>query len=406
MKKVLSFLLALCLLCSLTLTASAATRDVSTLDGFLSKLILSGYFYDYDCDTINEKEASGVINYYTAVMKVFSSPSCIDMDAYDMAKNHYGLRFANEGNYRTLPLTDAKWLYQNIFNWSDATWENMLAYAQSRGGYLDSGRQYVYIKNGKLYCMGADRGDWPNRLETLAKRQNGNRIEVVLNWYTTEDYYGTPNMLKNRIYAEVEQKDIGGKNYWTVYRTKKLGTSENPLAVGGFDDVVSTDYYADPVVWAVGNGITNGVAPRQFNPKGACTRGHIVTFLWRACGSPEPETAASSFSDVQDTNQYYYKAVLWASENGITSGTGDGKFSPNKTCTRDQAVTFLWRSQGEPEAAPSSAFTDVKAGSFYEDAVNWAVANGVTSGTGSGKFSPGKTCTRGDIVTFLYRAEQ
>lgn len=405
-KRVFAALLALCLLAgTLPLSASASRQDVSTLEGFINKLVLDGNFYDYDCETIGAEEKSGEVNYYSAIAKVFSFPSCIDAE-YDMSKNVYGLGFGTDGNYRTLPLSDAKWLYQNIFNWPDSTWDSMLAYAEGNRGYLDSGRKYVYIKNDKLYCMGGDRGDWPNRLETLAKRQNGSRLEVVFNWYTTDEYYGSPNKLDCRLYAEVEQKDLGGKKYWTVYRTKKLGTAENPLAVGGFDDVVSTDYFASPVVWAVETGVTNGAGKGRFNPGGACTRGQIVTFLWRAQGAPEPASSTSPFTDVQDPSQYYYKAVQWAVENGITGGTGDGKFSPGKACPRDQAVTFLWRAQGKPKAVSSSPFSDVKPGSFYEEAVNWAVANKITSGTGGGKFSPGKTCTRAEIVTFLYRAEQ
>ena len=140
-----------------------------------------------------------------------------------------------------------------------------------------------------------------------------------------------------------------------------------------------------------------------FNPNGSCTRAHIVTFLWRAAGSPEPKSTVS-FADVP-AGSYYAKAVAWAVENGITLGTGDGTFSPNATCTRAQSVTFLYRALG---TAPTTVngFTDVAADAFYADAVAWAVESGVTNGTTDSTFSPNSGCTRAQIVTFLYRAYQ
>lgn len=173
--------------------------------------------------------------------------------------------------------------------------------------------------------------------------------------------------------------------------------------VGGFNDVHEGDYYAEPVKWAVENKITSGTGDGKFSPGSSCTRGQIVTFLWRAAGEPEPAAAANPFADVSATD-YYYKAVMWAVENNITSGTGEGKFSPGASCTRNQAVTFLWRAEGEPGVSAGNTFNDVESGSYYENAVNWAVANKITSGTGANKFSPGQVCTRGQIVTFLYRA--
>jgi hypothetical protein len=128
-----------------------------------------------------------------------------------------------------------------------------------------------------------------------------------------------------------------------------------------------------------------------------------VTFLWRAAGSPTPQTTTNPFTDVKSSD-YYYKAVLWAVENNITSGIGNGKFGPGNSCTRGQSVTFIWRAVGSPNSATGNSFTDVATRSYYEKAVNWAVANGITSGTSKAAFSPSKTCTRGQIVTFLYRA--
>ena len=166
---------------------------------------------------------------------------------------------------------------------------------------------------------------------------------------------------------------------------------------------VSTDaYYYEAVKWAQKKGITGGIGNDLFGPNQPCTRAQIATFLWRAAGSPEPKNM-SSFSDVP-TDSYYAKAVAWAVENGITAGTGDGKFSPNAPCTRAQSVTFLYRASGSPAVSDSAVFADVEANAFYADAVAWAVANGVTNGTTSSTFSPDNGCTRAQIVTFLYIA--
>ena len=171
-----------------------------------------------------------------------------------------------------------------------------------------------------------------------------------------------------------------------------------------FVDVKESDYFYTPVLWAVQKGITTGTSATTFEPNSPCTRGQIVTFLWRAAGSPEPTTTANPFSDIGEKD-YFYKAVLWAVEKGITTGTGKGKFSPNDSCTSAQVATFLWRSQGKPSVTNSNnPFSDVPAETYYYNAVLWAVENGITNGTGKGKFSPDDSCTRGQIVTFLYRA--
>ena len=174
--------------------------------------------------------------------------------------------------------------------------------------------------------------------------------------------------------------------------------------VGGFRDVMSTDYYSDPVVWAATHDpqITNGTSPTTFSPNAECTRGQVVTFLWRASGCPEPKSDVNPFSDV-DPQEYYGKAVLWAVENGITNGMGVGVFAPNGTVTRGQVVTFLWRMHDSPVVSGSAPFSDVPAGEYYSDAVLWAVQNGVTNGKTDTTFAPNDSCTRGQIVTFLYR---
>ena len=169
-----------------------------------------------------------------------------------------------------------------------------------------------------------------------------------------------------------------------------------------FVDVPAGAYYYDAVLWAAEKGITGGVDDTHFAPNSPCTRAQIVTFLWRAAGSPEPETV-SSFAYVP-ADSYYAKAVAWAVENGITTGTGDGMFSPDATCTRAQAMAFIWRSQKSAAADGVNPFTDVAADAYYAGAVQWAVENGVTNGTSDTIFSPNTNCTRAQIVTFLYRA--
>ena len=170
-----------------------------------------------------------------------------------------------------------------------------------------------------------------------------------------------------------------------------------------FTDVADKAYYRDAVEWAVKNGITKGTTATTFSPNATCTRAQAVTFLWRAAGSPEPETHTMPFTDVP-VGSYYYDAVLWAVEQGITGGTGDGKFSPDAPCTRAQMATFLWRANGSPEVTGTTPFSDVSAGTYYYNAVLWAYERKITNGTGGRKFSPDATCTRAQMVTFLWRA--
>ena len=168
-----------------------------------------------------------------------------------------------------------------------------------------------------------------------------------------------------------------------------------------FIDVNVRDYFCDAVLWAAENGITKGTDDLHFSPDDPCTRGQIVTLLWRTVGSPEPKSL-SSFADVA-TDSYYAKAVAWAVENGITEGTGNGKFSPDVTCTRAQAVTFLARALNA-KAESRAAFSDVPETAYYADAVAWAAKSGVTTGVGQNCFAPNNDCVRGQIVTFLWRA--
>ena len=200
-------------------------------------------------------------------------------------------------------------------------------------------------------------------------------------------------------------KDLGNGKYSFVMPDGKVSVEAEfvKTAATSFADVPANAYFADAVKWAVDKGITNGLSDTMFGPYASCTRAQIVTFLWRAAGSPEPK-AMSSFTDVP-ANAYYAKAVAWAVENGITNGMTETTFAPNATCTRGQSVTFLHRVL-KGTASGSANFTDVKSDAFYADAISWAVANNVTNGTSNTTFSPNADCTRAEIVTFLYRAYQ
>ena len=172
-----------------------------------------------------------------------------------------------------------------------------------------------------------------------------------------------------------------------------------------FTDVSKTDYFYDAVLWAVENGITTGTSRTRFSPYATCTRAQAVTFLWRSSGSPAPKNSRMPFTDVSPS-AYYYDAVLWALEEGITTGTSSTTFSPDATCSRAQIVAFLWRSEKSLAVGTANPFADVKSTAYYADAVLWAVKENITKGTTSTTFSPDADCTRAQIVTFLWRCKK
>ena len=212
--------------------------------------------------------------------------------------------------------------------------------------------------------------------------------------------------------VKIDGKSIGAVKSYTFENVRRTHTIEvifmkangNPQT-GVFVDVATGSYYEDAVDWAVENGITKGTDDTHFSPDGICTRAQAATFLWRAAGSPKPETRTMPFTDVP-AGSYYYDAVLWAVENGITKGTSNTTFSPNMTCTRAQIVAFLWRSEKSPAAGTTNPFADVKSTAYYADAVLWAVKENITKGTTSKTFSPNADCTRAQIVTFLWRCKK
>ena len=206
--------------------------------------------------------------------------------------------------------------------------------------------------------------------------------------------------------VKIDGRSIGAVKSYTFENVKRAHTIEVSFTrANEFIDVPAGSYYYDAVLWAVENGITTGASASRFDPNGICTRAQAVTFLWRIAGSPAPRLRTMPFTDVP-AGSYYYDAVLWAVENGITEGTSDTTFSPNMTCSRAQIVAFLWRSEKSPAAGTANPFADVKSTAYYADAVLWAVKENITKGTTSTTFSPDADCTRAQIVTFLWRCKK
>ena len=200
----------------------------------------------------------------------------------------------------------------------------------------------------------------------------------------------------------------GGKYTFTMPAGKitvKAVFMDDNTMLNFFTDVHAEDYYYDAVLWAAQKGVTGGTSDTLFAPNAGCTRAQAVTFLWRAAGSPEPKSVLLPFADVP-AGSYYAKAVAWAVENGITKGVSGTLFAPDATCTRAQIVTFLWRAQQSPASGGANPFVDVRADAYYYDAVLWAVEQGITGGTGNGKFSPDAPCTRAQMVQMLKISNQ
>ncbi len=221
--------------------------------------------------------------------------------------------------------------------------------------------------------------------------------DVFTNCYALTDiYFGGTRSEWNSISANASVPED------TVVHFGEIPPDVDPFE--GFIDIKAGDYYAEAVSWAVEHGITSGTSKTTFSPNDGCTRGQVVTFLWRAVGSPEPKSENNPFTDIK-ADDYYYKAVLWAVEKNITKGTSSTKFSPSDVCTRGQIVTFLWRAAGEPELSETvNPFGDVATGDYFFSAVLWAVQKGITKGTSEKTFSPNDTCTRGQVVTFMFRS--
>ena len=204
--------------------------------------------------------------------------------------------------------------------------------------------------------------------------------------------------------------DKGGGRYTFTMPSGKVTVTpafkaETPAFENPFTDVHAEDYYYDAVLWAAQEGVTGGTSDTLFAPNAGCTRAQAVTFLWRAAGSPEPKSAVLPFTDVP-ADAYYAKAVAWAVENGVAKGVSETAFAPDAACTRAQIVTFLWRAQQSPASSGENPFADVPADAYYAQAVAWAVANDVAKGVSETAFAPNDHCTRAQIVTLIYRCRK
>ena len=266
----------------------------------------------------------------------------------------------------------------------------------------------------ELYHKSSSSGGWYYTYYTIKATAGTNGSISPSGWTSVRDgrdqtFTITPDKGYAVAKVLVDGKSVGAVKSYTFKNVTKDHTIEaifmksngNPQT-GVFVDVAEGSYYEEAIDWAVEKGITNGVSSNMFAPNDPCTRAQIVTFLWRAAGSPASKSM-SSFTDVP-ADAFYAKAVAWAVENGITSGTGESKFSPNSACTRAQAVTFLYRASGSPAVSGKAEFSDVSTTAFYADAVAWAAKKGITTGIGGGLFGSDNDCTRGQIVTFLWRA--
>ena len=269
----------------------------------------------------------------------------------------------------------------------------------------------------ELYHKSSSGGGWYDSYYTIkATAGTGGSISPSGSVSVREGRDQTFTITPDKSYAvsnvKIDGKSIGAVKSYTFENVRRTHTIEvifmkangNPQT-GVFVDVATGSYYEDAVDWAVENGITKGTDNTHFSPDGICTRAQAVTFLWRAAGSPAPRSRTMPFTDVP-VGSYYYDAVLWAVENGITKGTSETMFSPDATCSRAQIVAFLWRSEKSPAAGSRNPFADVKSTAYYADAVLWAVKENITRGTTNTTFSPDADCTRSQIVTFLWRCKK
>lgn len=408
-KRILCTLLALCLLvgmCPIFASAGGRSAYLVDMDGTVHHLAFRGDTGDGKTWSFDSGTETLTLNGYQGrcVFGILSKIVLADGSQNNLAGmyiENLGTDTSIEGSgsltlkydESLLDINQFKWgkIYPETFFYKDVmqahVFPGVFAFAvQKTKGHPEHSNLYL---NSNLALTGGIKEGENNTLaldanENYLIKMGGNTLQYYMVIAKTEN--GTP------------------ASYVHIAPAGSTPPTPSKPTVGGFGDVHEGDYYADAVVWAVKNGITNGIGDGKFGPGNSCTRGQIVTFLWNAAGKPEPKSASNSFADVKP-DDYFYKAVLWAVENDITSGTGENSFSPSDSCTRNQAVTFLWRAEGKPSVAAGNAFSDVESGSYYENAVNWAVANKITSGTSANKFSPGQVCTRGQIVTFLYRTK-
>ena len=319
---------------------------------------------------------------------------CVKLATVQMPESQ--ISSPGEGVFLNTALTDISFYTDNVIGWSMfQNCDNLTTVTIREGTYSIGNSAFSYCDNlthvtipGGIYSMGQDVFKECGKLSTVLFLGDApNLNEFTFRGATATCYYPAGDESWNRFIKQ----DLGGKITWVAYDPDL------------FVDVPMNAFYYEPVLWAVDNGITTGATATTFNPNGQCQRAQIVTFLWRAAGCPLVE-AENPFTDVKDTD-FYYNAVLWAVENGITTGTSATTFSPFKTCSRAEVVTFLWRAHGKPGSNAENPFVDVKDTDFFHTAVLWAVENGITNGMDATHFGSLTVCNRAQVVTFLYRAK-
>ena len=346
--------------------------------------IINTYAYDKQGRIITHSYSSYWVVFYTYEEGKITAEEIYDGDLYK--KTVYTLNRKNkiveEAVYKKMGGDS-----EELFLYSD------MKYSYDNNGNLVNVKTYIdddmlsaelkFEYNEKEQCVSCERRTLNSTydVDTYKYDENGNIVKEIRSSYNSKD--------------EV----ISTKS--TDYTYEKLSpVQDDPV----YTDVTNKNaYFYDAVNWATQTGVAAGVGNNQFAPNGSCTRAQLVSFLWRAAGEPEPETTESPFTDVQNPKAYYYKAVLWAAENGIAAGVGNNRFAPNQTCTRAQIVSFIYRASGDKETYTENPFKDVSEKDYFYKAALWGVANGVVAGTSDTTFSPNQTCTRAQGVSFLYR---
>ena len=405
-----------------------------------------GYFIDYAAETITVSDGYEVntdSGFGTGTV-VTSGSTVTPGQTFHVRKAANGSIPASEGTEFTIPARPAAPAAPTVKSktYSSVTLEVILGaqYSMDGGATWQDSPEFTGLSASTAYRFVARYGATESRFASLASAELNVTTNAALSgggytYYTIKATAGvngaispsgsvsvregrnqtftiTPNTGYAISNVKIDGKSVGAVKSYTFENVKGNHTIEaifmkangNPQT-GVFVDVATGSYYEDAVDWAVENGITQGTDDTHFSPDGICTRAQAVTFLWRAAGSPASKTSAMPFTDVP-VGSYYYDAVLWAVENGITKGTSETRFSPDDTCTRAQIVAFLWRSEKSPAAGSRNPFADVKSTAYYADAVLWAVKEDITKGSTNTTFSPDADCTRAQIVTFLWRCKK
>ena len=402
-RKLMSLLIALCLcmvIFPLTSHATGSTiaeesAEYEALEVFLATYAWWGADYDAQAET-------GIsLNGHNVLQAMLSEGYCYTDSIYPGPVRETVWNFDGKSpdplgkydSYAKVSVAKIDWVLENIFNCSASHIASMKATLDDDFYILDG---FYYIR------IGGIGGGFDVDIQDITL--SGQRYYVTYN--SKSIYY---DEYCTRYYAIFELKNIDSQNYWSLYYNKKLAngekpdiptsTSPAPVSTGNFADVAQNDYYYNAVRWGVERGIVSGTSANTFSPNEICTKAQILTFLWRANGSPEP-TRSNPFNDILE-GRYYYKAAVWAYENRIASGRS---FGPDEPCTRAMTVTYLWMLAGSP-VVTGDTFSDVPFTADCVRAVLWAVSEGITGGTGKTTFSPDSICTRAQIITFIYRNE-